>query len=369
MSKSEEETEETDISIEVDNTQEDTIMLQPGQSRRPFYGIIVGVIAMYWSVSISMVFLNKQVLSGTFGDEDLTIFSAWYQSSVAVGCILCFGYSFMKCGLISRMPKLEPSQLLSRNMILLSISSVCTLTFNNLMLKHIGVAFYQVARSFTIIFTIVLSSVVLRRGLTWRAIAACGLVVSGFFIGIDQEDVSGTLSVFGIIYGLLASLSAAICGILFKKVEPLLENDSLKLAYYNNLNSMILFIPLLSSSGQLTSVFQSEFKYNPKFWIILTITGCLSLAIGWVSAMQIKYTSPVAHHLSINAKSVMQTVLAVLFYKETKTVFWWLGNFLVVAGVLLYAITKIHEDSQKSKKPIIPVAHTNGFVKPEQNKA
>lgn len=334
------------------------------QSHKPFYIMIIGVVGLYWSVSISMVFLNKKILSGTFGDEDLTIFSAWYQSMAAVGFIFFLGFSFARCKRkIIKVPKTEPNLLFSKVMILLSMSSVCTLTFNNLMLKHIGVAFYQVARSFTIIFTIILSALILKKGITWRACGACFLVVCGFFVGIDQEDVSGTLSVFGIIYGILASFSAAVCGILFKKAESLLDGDSLKLAYFNNINSALIFLPLVTTSGQLSSVLQSEFIHEPKFWLILTVTGCLSLAIGWVSALQIKYTSPIGHHLSINAKSVMQTVLAVLFYKESKTLFWWVGNLLVVSGVLLYAVTKMHENSQEAKSKQLPVAHvSNGYV-------
>jgi GDP-fucose transporter C1 len=318
-----------------------------------------------------MVFLNKTILSGAFGEEELTIFSAWFQSMVAVGFILCIRFGFAKCGVQAKVPKVDPNQLYSRTMLMLSMSSVCGLTFNNLMLKHIGVAFYQVARSFTIIFTIGLSALVLGRGLTLRAVISCFLVVCGFFIGIDQEDVSGTLSVFGVIYGILASLSAAVSGILFKKAETLLDGDSLKLAYYNNLNCMVIFLPLCLGSGQFYSVLNSDLIYQPKFWFILIITGCLSLAIGWVSALQIKYTSPIAHHLSINAKSVMQTVLAVLFYHESKTLYWWLGNFFVVAGVLMYTLTKIFQDARKlqgmlgsMELPVkTPKPDSNGHIK------
>lgn len=335
-------------------------------SNRP-YGVVAGVILLYWCVSISMVFLNKQILSGSFGDEDLTIFAAWYQSLAAVGSIACLGFRVGRCRLPVKIPKVEPKQLYSKIMIMLSMSSVCGLTFNNLMLRHIGVAFYQVARSFTIIFTIGLSAFYLKRGSMWRAIVACFLVVCGFVLGIDQEDASGTLSVIGVIYGLLASFAAAVSGILFKKAESLLDKDSLKLAYYNNLNCVLMFLPLVIWSGQLLSVLESELRLQPRFWLMLTVTGCLSLAIGWVSALQIKYTSPTAHHLSINAKSVVQTVLAVIFYQESKTVFWWLGNCLVVCGVLFYTLTKIFEDSQKIKAMIMDQELPVVAVKPVSN--
>ena len=317
---------------------------------------IAGVIALYWTVSISMVFLNKHIMSGTFGEE-LTIFSAWFQCVTAVVFIVSLSFVSRKVGVGVTLPSIEPNQLLSKPMMMLSLSFVVSLTFNNLMLKHIGVAFYQVARSFTIIFTMIMSSLILRKGLSMRATFACLLVITGFVIGIDQEDASGTLNVFGIIYGLVASFTAAICGIMIKKAETVLEKDSLKLAYYNNINSMFVFFPVVISSGQLTGVMESDFKYEPRFWLLLSLGGCLSLAIGWVSALQIKLTSPIAHHLSINAKSVMQTLLAVVFYQESKTLFWWLGNLLVVLGIFLYAIFKMQEDKKAEKQTLIVTAN------------
>ena len=318
--------------------------------------IIAGVIALYWTVSISMVFLNKHILSGTFGEE-LTIFSAWFQSMTAVAFIVSLTFVSRKVGAGATLPSIEPNQLMSKPMMMLSLSFVVSLTFNNLMLKHIGVAFYQVARSFTIIFTMIMSSLILRKGLSMRATFACLLVITGFFIGIDQEDASGTLNVFGIIYGLVASFTAAICGIMIKKAETVLEKDSLKLAYYNNINSMFVFFSVVISSGQLTGVMESDFKFEPRFWLLLSLGGCLSLVIGWMSALQIKLTSPITHHLSINAKSVMQTVLAVVCYQESKTLFWWLGNLLVVLGIFLYAIFKMQEDKKAQKQTLIVTAN------------
>jgi hypothetical protein len=45
----------------------------------------------------------------------------------------------------------------------------------------------------------------------------------GFFVGIDQEDASGTLSVWGIIYGILASLATALAGIYIKRVRCMFD--------------------------------------------------------------------------------------------------------------------------------------------------
>ncbi|XP_033763939.1 GDP-fucose transporter 1-like [Pecten maximus] len=306
------------------------------------------VIALYWIVSISMVFINKHILSGSYGINDLSIFVAWYQSLSAVFLIKLVTWLSGHLRLGLTLPSLDIHALLNSDMLKLSFAFVIGLTFNNLMLKHIGVAFYQVARSFTLIFTIILSFCVLKKYVPILGIASCALVIMGFVIGIDQEDNAGTLSIWGMIYGIFASLANAVCGIYFKRVEMVLDGDSLKQAYYNNVNSIWIFLPLVISSGQAQQVLSSDLMTNASFWMFLTFSGFLSLSIGWVSALQVKYTSPVTHHISINAKSVAQTMLAIMFYHEYKTLMWWCGNLLVILGIFLYAYTKMNESQPSS---------------------
>ncbi|XP_061197075.1 GDP-fucose transporter 1-like [Saccostrea echinata] len=310
---------------------------------------VAAIILLYWTVSISMVFVNKHILSGAYGDTDLSIFIAWYQSLAAVTIIQLIGCMRKFCRKCFKVPEIDFQTLFHGDIIKLSLTFIMSITLNNLMLKHIGVAFYQVARSFTLIFTIILSSSMLKQPLTWKALLACLCIITGFVIGIDQENDTGTLSVWGIIYGLMASFSAAICGVYFKQAERVLEGDSLRQAYYNNINCFFLLSPLIYSTGQARQVIQSEMSLSMDFWILLTLSGVLSLAIGWVSALQIKVTSPVSHHISINAKSVTQTIIAIIYYKEQKTVLWWCGNILVICGVLLYTLMKTNKQAtQKS---------------------
>ncbi|VDH96120.1 solute carrier family 35 (GDP-fucose transporter), member C1 [Mytilus galloprovincialis] len=306
-------------------------------------GKVCSVIILYWGVSISMVFVNKHILSGSFGDNDVSIFVAWYQCfSAVVGIQLC-GFISRKTKIPVKIPKIEWNLLLKKDFLRFSFAFVASLTMNNLMLKHIGVAFYQVARSWTLIFTILFSQCLLKKDITYKAIIACLIVTCGFFIGIDQEDASGTLSVWGIIYGIFASLATALGGIFIKRVQPIVEGDSFKQAYYNNVNGVIIFFPLVLSTGQLQQILYSEFIFHPSFWICMTISGVLSLSIGWVSVLQIKHTSPITHHVSNTAKSVLMTVLAIMYFNEEKTMLWWGGNFLVIFGVMFYTYSRMNE--------------------------
>ena len=53
---------------------------------------IVGVVALYWSVSISLVFVNKALLKGDELQLDAPLFVTFYQCVCTV--VLCKGESF-----------------------------------------------------------------------------------------------------------------------------------------------------------------------------------------------------------------------------------------------------------------------------------
>lgn len=323
------------------------------QSRQHTFLTVAAIIASYWTVSISMVFVNKHLLSGSYGDVDLSIFVAWYQSLAAIAFIQFIGL-FQKMRKKSlQIPEVDIQALFQKDMLKISLTTVIMIVMNNLMLKHIGVAFYQVARSFTLVFTIVLSASMLKQPLTWKVSLACLFIVTGYLIGIDEENNIGTLSLWGIMYGLLASLSAAVCGIYNKRFGSAPNIDSLKQAYYNNINSCLFLTPLVYSTGQAGQVFESIEMTSVKFWVFLTVSGVLSLAVAWVSTLQIRVTSPVTHHISITGRSVAQTIIAILYYREQKTMWWWCGNLSVVSGVLLYAWLKSYKLNPSKDKSVL----------------
>ncbi|ESO85183.1 hypothetical protein LOTGIDRAFT_221416 [Lottia gigantea] len=314
---------------------------------------VLVVVPLYWIVSISIVFVNKHLLNNN-NKQDLSIFIAWFQCLVSVLTLF-----LLKLVMPGKVPPLEIPTLLHSDMLSLSFNFVASLTLNNLMLKHISVAFYQIGRSFTLIFTIILSVCMLHKHLKITTLIPCVCIILGFFISVGEEEESGTVSIWGIIYGILSSLSAAYCAIYFRKVEGITNGSAVKIAYYNNVNSFIIFLPLVISTNQLSNVFHSTLIYDKYFWMCLGLSGVMSLTMGWVSALQIQYTSPVTHHISINAKSVAQTVIAIILYKESKSLVWWTGNLLVMSGILSYAWLNF----QEREEPIL----LKSSPKPEKN--
>ena len=234
-----------------------------------------------------------------------------------------------------------------RRILPLTCTYVGMLTFNNLCLKHVGVAFFQVARSMTLIFTVVFSITILHQKISLRVLGCCLLVAGGFVLGIDQENLKGTLSVVGVIYGVVTSLFVSLNGIFIKKSLDIVGRDSVRLTYYNNVNAIVLFVPFLLATGQVSAFFSTERSSDAWFWLFLCFTGVMSFSMAWISAVQIDLLSPVTHHIIANSKAVIQTLIAVVYAHEQKAALWWFSIFMVVGGATCYALVRLREDDKR----------------------
>lgn len=328
---------------------------------------IVGVILTYWTVSISMVFANKYLVGDKLSNQlDVSLFVAWAQcvsTVLVVIALVAFRRIVLKHDV--ELPPLTREIVLGRDFIMLSCMFTGMLTFNNLCLKYVGVAFFQVARSMTLIFTVIFSSIILRRVSSLPVWLCCLVVAAGFFLGVDQEKVAGTLSTIGVFYGVSTSLFVSLNGIFTKRLlDVIKKNQALAVTYYMNIGGSLLFLPLLLGFGQFSAAYKSR-ATDYSFMVLLVASGALSFLIGWASNMQIDYTSPVTHHISNNTKAVLQTLLAVFVYTEHKTLVWWLSNLLVVTGAFAYTMVKMREErlrkeAEAASAKIAPQLHEAG---------
>ncbi|KAK7471432.1 hypothetical protein BaRGS_00035920 [Batillaria attramentaria] len=308
---------------------------------------VLFVIACHWAMAITLVFVNKQLMDQGQQGPDITVFITWSQTLVALAAIFIgialkrlLDQRSIQCGI-------APQAFLDKNVLAMSFTYIGVIVMNNLLLKHIGVAFYQVARSSTIIFTVIFSRTFLGVPVSKQVICSCLLIMCGFFMSADQERLLSSLTFLGVLYGILASLFAALCGIYIKRVDKFVDGSSFKVSLMNNLNSFVLLVPLVLSTGQLQWVWTNGELQDFMLWWRLLLTGVLSLLVGLTSVRVISVTSPVTHHISVNAKSLLQTLLAVLVNSETKTAIWWVGNFLVMAGILIYSLSSTRRSSSR----------------------
>lgn len=313
-------------------------MAKSPQSLFSKYLRVTGVVALYWTVSISMVFLNKYLLKSESLQLNAPLFVTWWQCVITVLLsVLCDFVARRNPSLMS-FPSTKFDVKLSREALPLSVVFVSMITFNNLCLREVGVAFYTVSRSLVTIFSLIFTYFILGKTTTIRALACCAIVLGGFLLGVRQESL-GEMSNIGVVYGVIASACVALNAIYIKKVLPAMDGNIWKMAYYNNINAVVIFIPmiLISEVGELIG-FAKLFELG--FWISMTTSGFMGFFMGYVVGLEIKVTTPVTHTISGVAKACLQTVIAVLWNMEIKTTLWWFANLMVLAGTGSYSVVK-----------------------------
>ncbi|KAG7337280.1 triose-phosphate transporter family protein [Nitzschia inconspicua] len=337
-------------------------------------GYIASVVATYWFVSISMVYLNKILMSNDDVSIPAPLFITWYQCVVTI--LVCWvagkvGEVMLKRGEVlptnesdgfnankghrgksffSQFPKAQYNVSVGRKVLPLSIIFVGMISFNNLCLQYVEVSFYNVARSLTIVFNVVLSRIILGSPSSIKTLLCLSIVILGFFMGAKGEV---NFTMIGTLFGICSSLFVSLNSILTKKVLPAVDNDHWKLTFYNNVNAMILFLPLIAyfESGPILAGFRKQF-ISPTFWAAMSVAGIMGFSIGIVTVLQIKATSPLSHNISGTAKAAFQSMLAFYIWKNPATVMGVAGMFVVLGGSLLYTIVKMREGSTTGKKPI-----------------
>ena len=173
--------------------------------------------------------------------------------------------------------------------------------------------------------------------------------MSGFLLGLKEEDKSvDNLSILGVISGVLASLCVALFAIFTKRVLPTVDNNIWRLQYYNNLNALLLLLPLIFITGELSDLLNFKYWTSPYFWFMMILAGIFGIAIGYVTSLQIQVTSPLTHNVSGTAKACAQTILACVVYSEAKSFWWWISNVMVLGGSSAYTYVRMLEMKSNS---------------------
>jgi solute carrier family 35 (GDP-fucose transporter), member C1 len=205
---------------------------------------------------------------------------------------------------------------------------------------------------------VILSKVMLNSSSSQSTLLCLGVVIVGFFMGSGGEL---NFSMKGTVAGILSSLFVSLNSIYTKKVLPVVDNDHWKLTFYNNVNACIMFIPLMLifEHQAISAAFGTQFL-SLAFWGAMWVAGFFGFAIGIVTVLQIKATSPLTHNISGTAKAAVQSIMAFYIWGNKATFLGCLGIAVVLGGSLLYTYVKMEEGRQPSPPP--PPPHTEKDV-------
>ncbi|KAK3819018.1 MAG: triose-phosphate transporter family-domain-containing protein [Benniella sp.] len=307
--------------------------------------LIISAIAFYWVASLSVVFLNKTILSGSEYRFPYPLFVTLFQLVVALVLLVISGHLGKRSRTFSMVPPFEFDLDVARKIAPLSVVYVLMLALNNLCLQLVEVTFYQVARSLSIFFNILFTWTMLRQRTSGSAMFACAVVVLGFFVGSYGET---NFSWGGLLAGVGSSIFVALYGIYVKKTLSIVENNQWRLLHYNTTISIILLTPIVLFSGEVSEIRQEVyFLSDMGFWLLMTITGVAGFLINTAMFLQIKYTTALTNTISGTAKSCVQTLLAMVFYQNPITAMNGFGIFLSLFGSGLYSWVRYVEMQRK----------------------
>ena len=326
---------------------------------------VASVVATYWIVSISMVYLNKVLMSNNEVSIPAPLFITWYQCFITA--IICWvagkisqrseaaQYQSVsqseefadsqrsgKPGFFAQFPRAEYQVGTARRILPLSIVFVGMITLNNLCLKLVEVSFYNVARSLTIVFNVFFSYVMLGIPSSMNTILCLIVVIIGFLIGGKGEI---NFSLIGTIAGVCSSLFVSLNSIYTKKMLPIVDDNHWRLTFYNNVNACVLFIPLMLYFEAAIIKEHAAKLASGLFWSAMTLAGFFGFSIGIVTVLQIKATSPLTHNISGTAKAALQSLMAFVIWGNPATVMGVVGIFTVLGGSLLYTVVKMNENA------------------------
>ena len=309
---------------------------------------VVQVVAMYWLVSISMVYINKVLLSS---DSSLPapLFITLFQCLVSCGICIALGH----IGELHRLrshahftaewPQITPAVLslkTCRDVLPLSVIFVGMVGFNNLCLEYVEVSFYNVARCLSLVFNVVFSFLLLGKPTSLQVCATLLLVILGFAVGVDGEI---NFSLLGTSFGVLSSIFVSLSSVYTAKVLPAVNNDKSLLIFYNNLNACALLLPLVCLSEFHVIYTNTAKLLSLQFWAAMVIASVLGFSVALVTVLQIKFTSPLTHNISGTAKAAVQSLLAFYLWGNPATWFSLLGLGLVLLGSAAYTLSVMRE--------------------------
>ncbi|KAF7303294.1 TPT domain-containing protein [Mycena kentingensis (nom. inval.)] len=205
---------------------------------------------------------------------------------------------------------------------------VAGLAFNILCLRGVEASYFQIARGLVLPLTILVSWLHNRASpVSSSVLGASAIVTTGFFIGVVPNNdlpASATPSLLSLVYGFLSSLFIAVHAVLIKTSLPYCDNSTIQLAYWTNAGSAVLLLPVVLVAGELSVLYNKmgDAQWNSTVFLWgSSVTGIFGFLLCIAGLLSIRVTSPVTHMISSAARSVLQTLIGVMYFGDIITTF------------------------------------------------
>ncbi|KAL5635911.1 hypothetical protein ACGC1H_004644 [Rhizoctonia solani] len=326
---------------------------------------IAAVVVFYMIAALVMVFVNKLVLNAA---PELPVVFLFNQMLIAVALLHL-------SAIVSPRVKI-PSWDYSVAKGLFPVVSVNAvgLVWNTLCLRAVDASYFQIARGLVLPLTIAVAAVHGRKAPSLLVVVSAILVTGGFLVGITPSAIiTTTTSQAGLLYGVLSAVAIAVHAVLIGAALPKVHGSTLELAYWTNAGTAVLLVPVILLDGEAhklwlmsrvwmdVSVQQATMNINWRVFLVGSlVTGTCGFLLCVASLISIKVTSPVTHMFTSAVRSVLQTVLGVLIFKDIITTNRFTSIAVIIFGSCLYTWVKskgIQRRDVNSQKTL--VSNTN----------
>ncbi|KAF6766678.1 hypothetical protein DFP72DRAFT_867281 [Ephemerocybe angulata] len=309
---------------------------------------VAGVVAFYMVSALVMVFVNKAVLNNS---PDLPLFFLLVQLLIAV-ILLHISALFTKR---IEIPTLDVK--VAKSLVPVVSVNIIGLVFNTLCLRDVEASFFQIARGLVLPLTIAVSCAHTRTTPSQKVVGAAGIVTLGFMLGVAPSKdlpVSAIPSTLSLIYGVMSSVFIAIHAVLIKSSLPSCNNSTIQLAWWTNAGSAVILLPFVFLHGEpwkLIDLYSNGAWDGRVFLYGSLVTGVFGFLLCVSGLLSIKVTSPVTHMFSSAARSVLQTLIGVMAFKDILTTNRALSIGTILCGTMFYTWLKSRENSPASQAP------------------
>jgi len=306
---------------------------------------VFGAVSFYMVAALVMIFVNKAVLNAV----SVPIFFLFCQLAIAV--LLLQGTAVL--GYFA-LPPIRVQ--VAKDLLPLIAINVCGLTFNTYCLALVDASFYQVARGLVLPFTVFFSYILLSQRSTLPVLGAVVIVCIGFFAGVSAESL--TVSKIGLFMGITSSITTSVHAIVVKRSLPVVQGDTMALAYYNNALSALFVSPIIVLMGEwplVVDLFATGGENLKTFMIGAVVTGVFGFLICLAGFISIKITSPVTHMVSSAVRGVAQTFLGQWIFGDIISSGRATGIGFILFGSIVYTYAKSQESKAVIALPASPV--------------
>ncbi|KAI9318500.1 triose-phosphate transporter family-domain-containing protein [Dichotomocladium elegans] len=301
-------------------------------------------LGLYFALNLGLTLFNKAILLDFRYPWSLTAIHTFCGS---VGCYVLYALGFFT--------PIKLNEQENMVMIMFSVLYTINIAISNVSLNLVSVAFHQVVRAMTPVFTVMISIMFLQKSYSamtyWSLLPVVLGVAFATFGDYGYTAIGFLLTVLGTI---LAAVKTVVTN---RILVGRLKLEPLDLLLRMSPLAFIQCVAYAYLTGELEHVREfSSINMTASLATGLFINGAMAFALNIVSFTANKKTSALTMTVAGNVKQVLSIVLAVVIFKLTINATNAFGIILTLIGGAWYGKVELSEKTNRANKPVLPLS-------------